>query len=78
MRTAEAIIKERYPFYDQVVYGKDVELCGEQVSKLINTARIEAIKECSEVAKSEWKQYEGSMGHIVDKQSILSLIEQVK
>lgn len=44
----------------------------------INIARIEAIKECAEVAKSEWIRWGENMGHTVEKKSILKLIEQVK
>lgn len=70
MRTAEEIIKERFKFYDPMIIGKDVELSGETVSELINEARIEAIKECAEIAKPDF------IG--VDKQSILNLIDQIK
>ena len=45
MRTAEEIIKERYPFYNENIQQKDVELNGEQVTELINKARKEAIEE---------------------------------
>jgi len=46
MRTAEEIIKERYPFYDENIVQKDIKLNGEQVQQLINEARKEAIEEC--------------------------------
>jgi hypothetical protein len=44
----------------------------------IREAQIEAIKECAEVAKSEWVRWGEHMGHQVEKQSILKLIDQVK
>lgn len=44
----------------------------------INSAREEAIKECSEVAKSEWVRWGEHMGHQVEKKSILDLLNQLK
>ncbi len=44
----------------------------------INSAREEIIKECAERAKSEWVRYGTQMGHQVEKESILSLINELK
>ncbi len=35
MKSAVEIIKERYLFYDETIYGKDVELNGQQVIELM-------------------------------------------
>lgn len=48
------------------------------VIRAINEARKEAIEECAERAKSEWIRYGTNMGHAVEKQSILSLINELK
>lgn len=34
--TKEEIIKKRYPFYDENLSIKDIELCGEQVQQLMD------------------------------------------
>ena len=48
MKTAEEYIKEICPFYDPMIEFTDVQLNGEEVSKLINEARKDAIMECAE------------------------------
>lgn len=91
MRTAEEIIKERYPFYDENIDHKDVELNGEQVSALINTARREALEEAAEAARllyhdgtakqdrSGLKYFQSGSDNIKpDKQSILDLINELR
>lgn len=70
--TAEEILNKHH--YTR----QDPECDMEGLIKIINEARIEAIKECAEIAKSEWKQYDGYMGPIVDKYSILKLLDQIK
>jgi hypothetical protein len=79
MRTAEEILSKH-------AIGKDVFIGGDNVRLFrykdaiiaLNEARIEAIKECAEAAKSEWVRWGEHMGHQVEKQSILKLIDQVK
>ena len=44
----------------------------------VNKAREDAIVECAEKAKSEWVRYGTQMGHKVDNQSILCLIDDLK
>lgn len=81
MRSATEIIKGKYMFYDEDIYGKDVELNGEQVSFLINEARKEAIIECAKKAKvKELHNWNDSPTFTicVDKESILSLIKELK
>lgn len=34
--TKEEVIKKRYPFYDENLSIKDIELCGEQVQQLMD------------------------------------------
>ena len=46
--------------------------------RMINEARKETIEECAERAKSEWVRWGEHMGHQVEKQSILSLINELK
>jgi iron only hydrogenase large subunit-like protein len=77
MRTAEEIIQARYTFYDEDVAQKDVELNGEQVKELINIARKETIEEAAKVADTDCHCIEGYCNR-VDKQSILSLINELK
>jgi L-cysteine desulfidase len=82
MRTAEEILREIYNENDsqednlQLAITLNPSL--ERIIKAINEARIEAIKECAEAAKSEWVRWGEHMGHQVEKQSILKLIDQVK
>lgn len=93
MRTAEEIIKSKYPFYDYEIIHKDVELNGLQVSELINLAMKETIEECAKraIAKSNSTALENALSGnsyvsqmvnqtkcYVDKESILSLIKELK
>jgi hypothetical protein len=48
------------------------------IAIVINEARREAIELCAERAKSEWVRWGEHMGHQVEKQSILSLINELK
>lgn len=80
MRTAEEIIKERFKFYNPMVYGNDVELSGETVSELINEARIEAIKECS-ILIDDYKSIYTSGDRPIKGElqvCLLKLIDQIK
>ena len=71
MRTAEEIIKERYPFYNENIQQKDIELNGEQVTELINKARKEAIIECANELDNHKTSFDA-------KKYILSLINELK
>lgn len=70
MRTAEEILKAN--FYSR----QDPEIDFESLVCMINEARLETIKEAAEVAKAFSIGYDGHPQ--VDKQSILSLINQIK
>lgn len=73
MRTAEKIFQEDFGHYASY---QDID--KEDVIKVINEARKEVIEECAKRAKSEWIRYGSRMGHAVDRQSILSLINELK
>ena len=73
MRTAEEILEDfeankEYPSYYHVnSVIQAMHLYGEEI-----------ITECANVAKSEWVRYGTNMGHAVEKQSILLLINELK
>lgn len=75
MRTA-AEIRKKYEFYKEDNYKWVIR----KVEKMINEARKEAIEECAERAKTKTSfGYKEIIGQeIVDKQSILSLINELK
>jgi hypothetical protein len=54
--TAEQTIQESYPFYDPMIYGKDVELCGEQVIELMSSfAKQESIEFAKWQIENDWE-----------------------
>ena len=86
MRTAEEILLDVFnpASMDCQTYREDLQLAITLnptlglIEKSINQAREEAINECAENAKSEWVRFGTNMGHQVDRQSILKLIEKLK
>lgn len=69
MRTAEAILSK---IKSESIWGDmGDEYAEDDVIKAINEARIEAIKECAERVQQNYNL-------TIDRQSILSLIEEVK
>jgi hypothetical protein len=76
LRTAEEILASKFPNAYHLDWFKPIVNC-------INEARIETIRECAEVAETSVEHDyhgdgEGYEYNIVNKQSILNLIEQVK
>lgn len=72
IRTAEQILKERFPNAASQDWFKPMVEC-------INEGRKEIVKECAErvetvnTSKNPWEPY-----YEVDKQSIFKLIDQIK
>lgn len=90
MRTAEEIL-EQYRLYDEPISDIEIERGGhcfvtEDIIKAINEARKEAIEECAEKATVKYDTDPAQYGTIaigggiirVNKQSILSLIDELK
>ena len=74
MRTAKEIWTEDNVLW-RTTQGGSLE---DHIRHSINKAREETIYECAEAAKSEWVRWGEHMGHQVDRQSILKLIETLK
>lgn len=74
MRTA----KDIYESHVQYEWDTVSEHLKKSILEAITVAQIDAIKECAEMAKSEWIRYGKQMGHEVDKNSILRLINDLK
>ena len=72
MRTAEEIVKD---VFDKADFRSEI---SQLYLVAINQARKEALEEAAEKAKSEWVRYGTNMGHAVEKQSILLLINELK
>lgn len=77
MRTAFEIVNDVNLKLRGCVYTDDY-MSNELLYEMINEARKEAIEECAERAKSEWIRFGTNMGHAVYKESILSLIKELK
>lgn len=77
MRTAEEVMKAKLPegYFRWMKNDRPIRM--KLFKEIINEARIEAIRECAEMAESlPGSNFEAFGG--VDKQSILKLIDEVK
>ena len=73
MKEAEEFISKHKPHSEYPSYYH-----YSRIEEMINEARFEAIIECAEAAKSEWVRFGTNMGHQVERQSILNLIDKLK
>lgn len=81
MPTAEEILKKIYEMEgDEQDLQIEITLNPSlsMIKKAINQAMMESIKEAAGIAKSEWVRWGEHMGHQVEKQSILKLLDKIK
>ncbi|MCK9429834.1 MAG: hypothetical protein M0R17_07500 [Candidatus Omnitrophica bacterium] len=59
--TKQEIIKVRYPFFDEDIYRKDIELNAEAVMELMDDYLLSELKSLVEYCKSVYPLYPGFM-----------------
>ena len=75
MRTAEEILRENIGLIPFVVMADGQR---KSIIEAMKQYTKEVLQEAAKRAKSEWIRYGTYMKHSVDKQSILSLINELK
>lgn len=79
----DEIIKSKYPFYDENIEQRDVELDGKQVQHLMDAARRDEAIACLVWIKrnayhkdGSWHIYKGMSGEIYTEEQLYQLFKQ--